>query len=664
MPQYYNGILCISVDEWLQSGLTYNQYENDKKRGYLTIIRTGGGGHPALIEYNTLRGDRRAVIEGHFGDVSRLAQRATLEDYIKPDADAARYYTAYRLPDGRPLREEARVKYLSEACILNALIRYLNDARARRRAMGMRKGELYTHAAGLIDELDRSRYPHDLPLNPRRLKELVQKYRENGYEALVHGNWCNRNSRKVNEKVERLLISIYCMENLPFGEWVHDYYLQFLSGTLRIADAETGELFDRDDFRDRNGNYLIISQATVWNVLNKPDNALVVDRLRKARIDHITQATPFNRRRKPEYSLSMVTLDDWQHNIRTTEGDKLNAYTAFDVASEAIVGWAFDSRTPDRTMVLDCLRSMYANLTSNGLPWPLEAQVENHLIRDMEEQFRGLFPHLTFCTPGVSRDKHAENFIRMLKHGTMKRHQPIGRWYAKHDAYKVKNIAKDEDLKQPRMARDELIATTLEYIHEYNHSLHSNQKRYPGKTRWQVLMENVNPKAFMQREQVLRYIGHVTETSIRNNDYIRLQYNDYYIESFDALKLLKPGNYSVQAYWLPEANGMITEAYLYQDATYLGRALPYERYNTAKAERTPDDERIRTNQAKRQSHFFKKEKEQLAAKYVKVALIKDEQQVDPDNIRVELIEVEPAEPEWDKIDDNSDDVATRAINSL
>jgi hypothetical protein len=63
---------------------------------------------------------------------------------------------------------------------------------------------------------------------------------------------------------------------------VHDYYLQFLSGSLKIVDAETGELFNRDSFRDKNGNYIIISQATVWNVLNKPDNALVVDRLRKA----------------------------------------------------------------------------------------------------------------------------------------------------------------------------------------------------------------------------------------------------------------------------------------------------------------------------------------------------------------------------------------------
>lgn len=660
MPTYHNGILCITLDEWLSAGLTYALYKSDKKRGYLHTVTRGCNGRQALIEYDTLRGDRREAIVAALGDPHRQAHRTVLEEYIRPDEAAATYYATYLLPDGRKLKPEVQRRYLTEACILNAIRRYTDDTSRKRRAMGMRKGEVYTLAANLVAELDTTRWPHSLPTNPRRLREVVRKYEQNGYESLVHGNWCNSNSRKVNELVERLLISIYCMDNLPFGDWVHDYYLKFIAGSLQVADAETGELFDRNDFVDRNGSYIILSRSTVWNVLNKPDNALIVNRMRKARIDHITGATPFNRRRKPDHSLSMVTLDDWQHSIRTTDGERLNVYMAFDVASGAILGWSFETHAPDTAMVRDCLRSMYTNLSASGLPWPIEAQVENHLIRDMDREFSALFPFLTYCVPGQSRDKHAENFIRSLKYGEMKRVMPIGRWHARHDAYKVKNAAKDEELKQPRMPKDELIATTIEQIGQYNHSLHHNQRRYPGKTRWQVLMESVNPNARMDRWKVLRYIGNVTETSIRNNDYIRLQYEDYYIETFDVLKLMKPGDYGVQAYWLADGEGRIQEAYLYQGDTYLCRALPYERYNTAKAERTAEDERIRTAQAKRQAHFFAKEKSEAKRKFRPVALVHEAKD---EPVAVELIP-QTAEQEAPWTDDANDDYLKRALNSL
>jgi hypothetical protein len=662
MPVYYNGILCITIDEWLSAGLTYNIYKNDHKRSYLNIVRRGSYAREVLIEWDTLRTDRKEAIMAALGDPRKLVHRAMLEDYIKPDHEAAAYFANYLLPDGRKLDLKSQKKYLTKACLLNAIKAYITETRTRRKAIGMRKGEIYTMAANLLAQIDTNKYPHDLPTNPRRLKDRLKKYIDNGYESLIHGNWCNSNSRKVNELVEKLLISIYCMDNLPFGEWVHDYYLKFIAGSLQIADAETGELFDRKDFVDKQGNYIIISYSTVWNILNKPANKVIVDKLRKARIDHITQATPFNRRRKPDYSLSMITLDDWQHALRTTEGEKLNVYMAFDVASEAIVGYAFATHAPDTEMVKDCLRNMYQTLIFYNLPWPLEAQVENHLIRDMDKEFSALFSFLTYCVPGQSRDKHAENFIRQLKYGQMKQTLPIGRWHAKHDAYKVKNAAKDEDLKQPRMPKEELIATTLEHINNYNHGLHSNQRKYPGKSRWQVLMENVNPNARMEAYKILRYIGNATETSIRNNDYVRLQYEDYYIESFDILKMLKPGNLNVQAYWLPNNEGLIREAYLWQDDTYLCRVLPYERYNTAKAERTAVDERIRTEQAKRQAHFFAREKEEVKKKYASVVVINErQQQILKEEPKVKIIE-QPDENIWDFGDEN--DIATHALNSL
>jgi hypothetical protein len=54
----------------------------------------------------------------------------------------------------------------------------------------------------------------------------------------------------------------------------------------------------------------------------------------------------------------MITLDDCSITSEQPRVKKLNAYMAFDVAARQF--WmAFDTRSPDREMVLECLRSMY-----------------------------------------------------------------------------------------------------------------------------------------------------------------------------------------------------------------------------------------------------------------------------------------------------------------
>lgn len=622
MFEYYNNILCVQPQRLIDSGyITNRQYKYWRGINQLHVVRRACKNTPALVAFDSLPDEVKARIKADGHDPHKHALRNLLEPYITPDTKAAEYYATYLTISGTHLKANQQLQYTTEAIILNAIRNYLADTIGNKRVRGGRKSGIWQSIAKAVQQLDPERFRHSLPENYRRLHEKYRRYIKEGYISLIHGGHGNRNRAKTNELIERLLISIYCMDNLPFGEWVHDYYLKFIAGSLQIADAETGEMFDREQFKDSKGNYIVISKSTVWNILHKPENAIIIDRQRKARIDHITGATPFNRRKKPEYSLSMITMDDWTHNIRTTDGQMLNAYVAIDVCSEAIIGWAFGTNSPNTAMVTECLRSMYYNITAAGLPWPIEAQVENHLIRDMDNEFKHMFTYVSYCTPGISRDKHAEPYIKQFKYGTLKRFLPMGRWHAKSEAYRVKNAGKDPDYKQPRMPLDELMAATIEGIRMHNHELHTNQKKYPGKTRWQVLMEHVNPNAMQPAHyKILRYIGNCTETSIRNNDYIRLKYEDYMLETFDMLSHLKPGDYNVQAYWLPNPDGKITEAYIYQGDTYLGRVLPYERYQTAKAERTETDERIRVEQAKRQKKFFARENNLKANKFTRLVM--------------------------------------------
>jgi hypothetical protein len=609
--EYFNNILCISKpeltdgDDPIMSVAAYDSYL--RRTPYIRVRKGGGYNCPALLAFDRLRKDLKEKAIAKYGDPHKfIVKENRLLRHLEPDYKAATFYREYQYADGNEIRPERQAEYCANATVLNAVAKFSVEISAQRKALGNKLEGVWEVVSNSVNSLDREQYPHTLPSNPIRLKEKLKKYQKEGYVALIHKGIGNNNARLITDKVEKLIMSIYCMENLPFGAWVHEDYLKFIAGNLQIVDAKTGEFFNRDDYYDhKKGNYISISRSTVSNILRNPANAVIIDRLRNNRIDHITKSAPFNHRHKPEYSLSKISADDRTFSRKTIDGKWFNAYAIFDVMSGVILSTVYSADKPNVEMVWDSLRAMYQFVEANNLMWPGEIEVENHLMKDIETELRDMFSYVTFCTPGLSRSKRAEHLIRGKKYGDEKRHQVgIGRWNQK-GPYKIKSEGKDEDYKQPRLPIEQLIAEDRESIARYNNALHPDQDKYPGKTRMQVLIENINPDLGRpQKHKLMKYLGHKTETSIRNNDFAQVQYAFYALDNQQAIAKLKPGNYNVQAYYVPSADGNIENVYFYQGDTFISRATKIERYNEAKIERTEADERIRTNQAKRQAHFF------------------------------------------------------------
>lgn len=616
--EYHGPTLCISVPELTEGDDPVMSYEACVKyvnRNKHVRVRKPSKAGPALLAWHRLRPDIQQRFKEKIGNPEKLVHRNIIEEHIEPDNAAASYFSTYELEDGRKLPFKVQTEYTTNACILNALNKVVNQSKARARALGNTHRNVWPRMAAAVNNLD-SKWPHSLPANPIRLKEKLNAYLKQGYQSLIHRGYGNGNSRKVNAMLERLLLSLYCQKNLPFGEWVHDDYLKFIAGEIGIVDGETGEMYRREDFYDeRRQTYITVSKATIWNVLNNPENKVIIDRMRNNRIDHITQNTPFNQRHSPRFSLAKISMDDRTLPRKTTDGQWFNTYLAFDVMSDVILGAVRSTDKPSVPMVMGCLLDMYHTIKNNELMWPGEAEVENFLMKDMEDTLRAIFAHVTFCAPGLSRSKRAEHKIRAKKYQDERRHQEgIGRWNGK-GVYKVKSQGKDDEFKQIRLSVEQLDAEERESIHRFNHSLHPDQVKFPGKTRWQVMLENMHPDLGRPHNYKLaRHIGGKTSTSLRNNDFVRVQYENYAIDSYEVLRRLKPNNYQVDAYYLPEPDGSIGEVYLYQDGVFLTRASIIERYNEAKMERTERDEEIRTSQAKRQANFFKREKDLVAGK--------------------------------------------------
>ena len=165
----------------------------------------------------------------------------------------------------------------------------------------------------------------------------------------------------------------------------------------------------------------------------------------------------------------------------------------------------------------------------------------------------------------------------------------------KNNTYKVKTYSYEE-----------LVADDIRAIRTFNAQPHPNQKRYPGMSRWDVLCAHQNPNLAPWDKAVLyRFIGQHTETTIRQNTYCTVMYNQYGLPSPEIIEKLEPRNYKVDAYYLPDADGTINEVHIYQNGRYIATCKPVARYNENTAEQTEADKAAYTEQAKYVAQFDK-----------------------------------------------------------
>ena len=295
------------------------------------------------------------------------------------------------------------------------------------------------------------------------------------------------------------------------------------------------------------------------------------------------------------------------------DGNYVHAYYVSDVASGAVVGYAYN-RNKNKDLFLDCMRNMFQTIDQNGWYMPAQIEVEHHLVNKFTDglmQAGVVFPLIHWCNPGNSREKRQEHVNRGKKYSVEKRtQQNIGRWWAKLEANRPKVEKVYDELNNtyrvPTYTYEQLVADDIASIKEWNNQPHPNQKKYPGMTRWDVLCGTQNPDLRPWDKAVLyRYIGEHTETSIRQNAYLTVNHEVYRLSDPNVIDRLEPRNYQVDAYWLAGADGNVQEIYVYQHGRLIDTCQKVKRYNEATAEQTEADKEAYTEQSKYVAQFDK-----------------------------------------------------------
>ena len=596
MVEYYEGRLCIPAKELVERGLVSEaNYKKMAIRKKLDVARTARGlGNYALVAVDTLPTAMKEAVKRAYPNL-RIVR---LVNWVRENYDYDQHaYAFFSDPAqcGVELPRRHVREYTVNAGVISAAVALYNSAKAQHTVMG--EAYDWDMMAEAIDVL-KQEYGHTLPTSTLRFRKKVAEFRKKGYACLISGKFGNQSARKVDHRTERLILGLAVLPNMPFNSNVHDMYLSFVCGELEVYDPETGELFCPDDFTLKNGEPKTLSEGTINNVLNAPKNKLMVEHALSTYTTFMHEQMPHMHRHSGRFSLSQITMDDVDltRKLKDTK-QRVHAYYAYDVVSQCVLGASY-GRKKDENLVVDCFRDMFRTIARHGWGIPAGIEVENHLMSQYRDGFLRageVFPFVHFCAPQNSQEKYAEPLNGAKKRSIIhKNHTGIGRFYGKgkwrQEYKKVSDEWNDTYEDREYFTWEELVADDRADSAEWNHTLHPDQKRYPGMTRWQVLVANVNPTLLPYDARTLAlHIGEAVETSIRRNSTVRVAHEDWWLSSTAALERLAPNNYKVTAYYLPDEEGGPTDVYLYQGDRYIDQVERVETFNRVMAEQTDED---------------------------------------------------------------------------
>jgi hypothetical protein len=335
--EYYKNILCVEAS-WLIDNriLTKYQYEHMLRKNKLRVVRRACRYTPALVSYESLPERYKPAVREVLGcDPHEAAKKSLIEERIQHNGEIATYFDEYELPDGRNLPKETRAEYYANAIVLDAIGRLLADKVQMRKSRGGRIKHNWKEISEGVQELDRTKYPHTLPANFRRLEEKFRQYKKDGLECLIHKNFLNKNAARVNDEIKE------------------SYLVELLGSDRNLDNAQVARLYNM--IAGEMG-WKKISTATVAIWREKMETTTYAGR-RGAVAFSNTKAMQV-KRKAPTAPLLFWTLDGWDVELlyqettggKTTYHHRPTVVVVLDACLKYPIGYAVGTHeTPQLT---------------------------------------------------------------------------------------------------------------------------------------------------------------------------------------------------------------------------------------------------------------------------------------------------------------------------
>jgi len=332
MFEFYNDTLCVE-SSWLIDRKIFNRnnYHYHASAGNINVIRRGCRSVKALIEFESIPDRIKSKIVQIAGDPYKKTKHIVFTDYLNTNLEAQKYFQNYVTNDDKALPEKNINEYTANASILTTIDVMINNKLAKRRALGVAKTQVWQKMAKVVSELTFNQWPHSLPSNHRRLKQKYNQFKTEGFDSLVHGNFCNKNSEKINDNAKMWLVS----------RWADQ--VNKIANTMQLF-AEYNKLAKDEGWKK------LKSEQTIYNYLHQED---IKPLWYGHRFGEVTA--------KEKYTMHLKTkMPSQRDSLWYSDGTKLNyyyqdengkmqtcqVYEVIDTFSEVLLGYHI-SKTED-----------------------------------------------------------------------------------------------------------------------------------------------------------------------------------------------------------------------------------------------------------------------------------------------------------------------------
>lgn len=639
--------VCISFQIMAELGMKLRLWKKYKEKarslGLITI--PGGNGRQSVMEFIALPRKWQDKVIEHYGTYGDYYH--PFDDVFEWDNEARRFYEEFSLWDEdtqseRRISKEHVERYTINAGVLNAAIKmkqYREEMTAR---LGNAKRNLWPDLCKDTTDYNiilQRKYgcKHTLPQNVRKFQQKASNYIKRGYEALIDKRLLNNNAQVVTPQMLQLWSDMFAGRAYkPTHIEVYQKYTDFLEGKLDVVNMQTGELYDR-----LASEFHVISERTIYRWMERWEfRAPAYMKRSRNRQLYMGQYIPHARMETPKYAGSLISVDDFQPPFKYAEGmgNRMWFYIAADVASGAITSWVYG--TNKEGLILEFYRNLVRQYAEWGVPLPYGIEAESNLNSTLKE---------TILKPGVlfndihiiandARQKRIERLIGEFKQAYLyKKEGAIYRPHAQAERYQGGN-----DDKIAYKTKEEIVDVVLKSIEQWNNSLHTNQKEYPGKTRWEVFMEHQHPELHpINWYSVLRAVGYETKTScklarvrVQNAHRVLGDGNGNLLLDDKLIGVLKQiEGKEVIVRWLDDSNGNIIKVFIYdREGRFICEALDELRYQRAKLEQTEQDKiniELMARYRNTVEGFIRNASKQIN----KVEIIEHKQEAEPRKIR-------------------------------
>lgn len=590
-------IVALDVHDLVKPGLfpSYAALQKKLKRDEELdwgMRRVSRGGHcrKLLVNYDTLPKRYQQLIP------DPRQPEHPLDAFYKTDMAAVTYYNDYTYPDGSYLLPETIEELIINASVLTALVQ-LEVARKNERLTkgGSLRGivsTLYTDVHNFNAFLLKNHnIQHTLNSSLRRFKEQYKAFKEQSYYGIIKDpeGKSKKNAQKRDERIEQLLRNLLAgRTHKPTPTEVANEYEAFLAGYIDIVNKDSGELYQPQDYKP-------ISSRTITAFLATWDSKIGTDAKRNGtdRQPLIQKYIPSHRFEMPNLAGSLISIDDRQPPFHYNQNkDRMWWYIGIDLASEAIVAWAYGKTKKE--LILNFYKNLVANHNQWNFELPAEVECESSLNSSFKDSFLqdgAMFEYVTMYS-NIARSKRIERFFRELRYDPAFEKSRMG-WLARPFA---KNESNQEGPRATTIIPyDILVKQCFQDIIQWNNM----PKKGTNVSRFDYFMQNQNPNLNKTNyKSFIQHLGTARKSSCKAGQ-VQLNRSEWLLgdkgEIYTGEKLIgllkQVERKDVKVYFLDDDKGTIIKAFAYDinDGRYICELLPIPKYQKSKKEKTEAD---------------------------------------------------------------------------